>query len=125
MVVGNSGIHAASEIYRSFAHVEKIAWIEKKCKRGIWLPKSHKKRYIINMGKEKKPKKETTFKENLGKLMLDLGKLVFGGMFIAGILRGELPQTTIIISGLALAIIGFVLGLLWTTKDKKTIENKE
>jgi len=31
----------------------------------------------------------------MGKLMLDLGKLVFGGMFIAGILRGELPQTTI------------------------------
>jgi len=57
--------------------------------------------------------------------MLDLGKLVFGGMFIAGILRGELPKTTIIMSGLALAIVGFVLGLLWTTKDKKTIENKE
>jgi uncharacterized membrane protein YraQ (UPF0718 family) len=70
------------------------------------------------MGKEKKPKKETTFKENLGKLMLDLGKLVFGGMFIAGILRGELPQTAIIMSGLALAIVGFVLGLLWTTKEK-------
>ena len=77
------------------------------------------------MGKEKKPKKETTFKENLGKLMLDLWKLVFGGMFIAGILRDELPQTTIINSGLALAIVGFVLGLLWTTKDKKNIENKE
>ena len=34
------------------------------------------------MSNEQKPKKETTFKENLGKLMLDLGKLVFGGMFI-------------------------------------------
>jgi uncharacterized membrane protein YraQ (UPF0718 family) len=77
------------------------------------------------MGKEKKPKKETTFKENLGKLMLDLGKLVFGGMFIAGILRGELPKTTIIMSGLALAIVGFVLGLLWTTKEKKSEEDKE
>ena len=54
--------------------------------------------------------------------MLDLGKLVFGVMFISGILRGELPKTTIIMSGLALAIVGFVLGLLWTTKDK---ENKE
>jgi len=91
----------------------------------IQLHKTAEKRYIIDMEKEKKPKKETTFKENLGKLMLDLGKLVFGGMFIAGILRGELPQTTIIISGLALAIVGFVLGLLWTTKDKKNIENKE
>jgi len=90
-----------------------------------YLSKIHEKRYIISMGKEKRTKKETTFKENLGKLMLDLGKLVFGGMFIAGILRGELPQTTIIMSGLALAIVGFILGLLWTTKEKKTVENKE
>jgi len=90
-----------------------------------YLSKSYEKWYIKSMGKEKKPKKETTFKENLGKLMLDLGKLVFGGMFIAGILRGELPQTTIIMSGLALAIVGFILGLLWTTKEKKPVENKE
>jgi hypothetical protein len=41
------------------------------------------------MGKENKPRKQTTFKENLEKLMLDLRNLVFGGMFIAGILRGE------------------------------------
>jgi uncharacterized membrane protein YraQ (UPF0718 family) len=80
---------------------------------------------VIGMGKEKRQKKQTTFKENLGKLMLDLGKLVFGGMFIAGILRGELPHTIIIMGGLALAIVGFVLGLVWTTKEQKTIENKE
>ena len=61
----------------------------------------------------------------MGKLMLDLGKLVFGGMFIAGILRGELPQAIIIFSGLALAFVGFVLGLLFTTKEDKTIENKD
>jgi uncharacterized membrane protein YraQ (UPF0718 family) len=77
------------------------------------------------MGKERKPKKQTTFKENLGKLLLDIGKLVFGGMFIAGILRGELPQTIIIMGGLALAIITFIFGLLWTTKDQKTEGNKE
>ena len=73
----------------------------------------------------KRTKKETTFKENLGKLILDLGKLVFGGMFIAGILRGELPQGTIILSGLALAVVGFAFGLLLTTKEQKTEEDKE
>jgi tRNA A-37 threonylcarbamoyl transferase component Bud32 len=61
----------------------------------------------------------------MGKLMLDIGKLVFGGMFIAGILRGELPQATIIFSGLALAFVTFALGLLFTTKEDKTVENKE
>jgi uncharacterized membrane protein YraQ (UPF0718 family) len=76
------------------------------------------------MGKELKTRKQTTFKENLGKLLLDLGKLVFGGMFIAGILRGELPRATIIFSGLALAIVGFALGLLFTTKEQE-VKNKE
>jgi len=61
----------------------------------------------------------------MGKLMLDLGKLVFAGMFIAGILQGELPQAIIILSGLALAFVGFAFGLLFTTKEDKTIENKE
>ena len=64
----------------------------------------------------------------MGKLLLDIGKLVFGGMFIAGILRGELPQATIILSGLGLAFITFItfiFGLLWTTKEDKTVENKE
>ena len=77
------------------------------------------------MGKEKKPRKQTNLKENMGKLLLDIGKLVFGGMFIAGILRGELPQATIILSGLGLAFITFIFGLLWTTKEDKTVENKE
>jgi uncharacterized membrane protein YraQ (UPF0718 family) len=77
------------------------------------------------MRKEKKQRKQTTFRENLGKLLLDIGKLVFGGMFIAGILRGELPQVMIIMGGLAIAILTFVFGLLWTTKDQKTEGNKE
>jgi uncharacterized membrane protein YraQ (UPF0718 family) len=77
------------------------------------------------MKKEKKPKKQTTFKENLGKLLLDIGKLVFGGMFIAGIFRGALPQVIIITGGLAIAIVIFAFGLLFTTKEQKTEENKE
>jgi len=68
----------------------------------------------------KKPKKPTNFKDNLGKLLLDIGKLIFGGMFIAGILRGELPQTFIIMGGLALAIAGFAFGLVFTTKEQQT-----
>ena len=77
------------------------------------------------MGREKKPKKQTNLRENMGKLMLDLGKLVFAGMFIAGILQGELPKATIIFSGLGLAFIGFIFGIIWTTKEEKPTENKE
>ena len=77
------------------------------------------------MGKEKKPKKKTNLRENMGKLMLDLGKLVFGGMFIVGILRGELPQIIIIMGGLAFAFVGFIFGIIWTTKEDKTDKDKE
>ena len=77
------------------------------------------------MGKEKKPKKQTNLRENMGKLMLDLGKLVFAGMFIAGIIQGELPQAAVIFSGLGLAFVGFIFGIIWTTKEDKTMENKE
>jgi len=75
------------------------------------------------MGKEKKPRKETTMKENMGKLLLDLGKLVVGGIIIGGILRGAIPQVILIASGSAAAIICFIFGLLWTVKEMK--ENKE
>jgi uncharacterized membrane protein YraQ (UPF0718 family) len=75
------------------------------------------------MGKEKKSRKETTMKENMGKLLLDLGKLVVGGIIIGGILRGAIPQVMLIISGSVVAIILFIFGLLWTAKEKN--ENKE
>ena len=74
------------------------------------------------MGKEQKPRKETTMKENMGKLLLDLGKLVVGGIIIGGILRGAIPQVILIASGSVVAIIFFIFGLLWTAKEK---ENKE
>ena len=71
------------------------------------------------MRKEKKLWKETSLKENLGKLMLDLGKLVVGGIIIGGILRSAIPQVILIASGSVAAALIFILGLLWTVKEKK------
>jgi len=39
----------------------------------------------------KKQKEQTTIKEDAGKLLQDIGKLIFGSMFLGGVLRGELP----------------------------------
>jgi uncharacterized membrane protein YraQ (UPF0718 family) len=75
------------------------------------------------MRKEKKLRKETTMKENMGRLLLDLGKLVVGGLIIGGILRGAIPQVILITSGSVAAMVLFILGLFWTMKEKK--ENKE
>jgi hypothetical protein len=74
------------------------------------------------MGKEKKSRKETTMKENMGKLLLDLGKLVVGGIIIGGILRGAIPQVMLIISGSVVAIIFIYIR---TSMDSKRKERKQ
>jgi glucose uptake protein GlcU len=75
------------------------------------------------MKKEKKLRKETTMKENMGKLLLDLGKLIVGGVIIGGILRSEISQVILIICGSVVAIIFFIYGLFMTMKEKN--EKKE
>ncbi|MCL2721259.1 MAG: hypothetical protein FWD47_07970 [Treponema sp.] len=64
-------------------------------------------------------KKQTTFKEDSGKLLLDLGKLVFGSIFLGGVLRGEIPQGLLVIGGFAVATLFCIIGLFWVTKEKK------
>jgi hypothetical protein len=71
----------------------------------------------------KKPKKQTTFKEDTGKLLLDLGKIVFGSIFIGGILRGEVPHTLLVIGGFVVATVCCIIGLLWVAKEKKIGED--
>jgi hypothetical protein len=71
---------------------------------------------------KKTPKKlaRTTLKEDTGKLLLDLGKLVFGSICLGSILRGEIPQAILGISGFAAAIALFIIGLHFVKKEKKT-----
>jgi len=71
----------------------------------------------------KKPKKQTDFKDNAGKILIDLGKLVFGGIIIGGILRGSIPPVILMASGFVAAMIFFIIGLHWTVKEKQG--NKE
>jgi len=70
----------------------------------------------------KKPKKQTTFRENSGKLLLDLGKLVFGSIFLGGVLRGEIPQTILVIGGFGVATLFCIIGLFRITIEKKNEE---
>ena len=74
------------------------------------------------MKKSKKPKKQTTMKEDAGKLLMDLGKLVFGSIFLGGVLRGEIPQTILLIAGFTGASIFCIVGLLLVVKEKNTGE---
>ena len=71
----------------------------------------------------KKPRKRTTFKEDAGKLLLDIGKLVFGSIFLGGVLRGEVSHGILVIGGFTVATILCIIGLLCITREKKNGEN--
>jgi hypothetical protein len=74
---------------------------------------------LLGMEKDaRKLKERDDLMENAGKLLVDLGKLIFGSMFLGGILRGELPQVIIIAGGFLLAILFCAVGVRWMSKDK-------
>ena len=76
---------------------------------------------IRGMKKQKKPpmkKAKTTIKENIGKVLIDVGKLIFGSIFLGSILRGEIPQVILIISGFAAASALLAAGVLLVTKEE-------
>ena len=66
----------------------------------------------------KKLKKQTSIREDAGKLLLDLGKLVFGSIFLGGVLREEISQSMLIIAGVIVAIIFCVAGLFLIAKQE-------
>jgi hypothetical protein len=77
------------------------------------------------MGKEKKPKragKKTDIIENIGKVLINLGQLMFGTLFLGSVLRGEMPQNIIMTAGIVGAIILMVIGLIASAKERKTTE---
>jgi len=78
------------------------------------------------MRKQEKPprkaKKVTDFKENLGKVFINLGQLVFGTLFLGSVLRGEMPQYIMMTVGFIATVFFVLLGLALSTKEKKDEE---
>jgi len=69
-----------------------------------------------------KPKKETNTKENIGKVFINLGQLIFGTLFLGSVLRGELPQYLMMAAGFVSALIFIVFGILLSAKERKNTE---
>ena len=69
-------------------------------------------------------KKQTTFKQDTGKLLQDIGKLVFGSIFLGGVLRGEVPQNILLISGFVGATIFCLVGLILAVRKKDNRDTK-
>ena len=68
-------------------------------------------------------KKQTTIKADTGKLLLDLGKLVFGSIFLGGVLRGQIPDKLLVLGGFTVATIFCIIGLFLGIKEEKNREN--
>ncbi|MDR1802123.1 MAG: hypothetical protein LBQ94_00825 [Treponema sp.] len=87
------------------------------------------------MKKKKPPKKlvsstkltRTTLKEDVGKLLLDVGKLVFAGIVITRVLYRQLNivdesifQDILLIGGSAVVAVCFILGIFLGKREIKT-----
>jgi uncharacterized membrane protein YraQ (UPF0718 family) len=60
----------------------------------------------------------TDFKDNLGKLLLDMAKLMFASFILGGILKGELPRYILIGTGCIAFVVFAVAGLILTSRNK-------
>jgi len=61
-------------------------------------------------------------KKELGKVLIDIAKLVIGGVILAGLMRQDIPPVLLFISGsiVSMLMIGFGLGFIsWAEKDSK------
>ena len=64
------------------------------------------------MKKQKKAlKKRTTFKEDAGKLLVDIGRLVNGSIVLGILLREDIPNDILLTAGIALAAVLYLVGL--------------
>ena len=66
------------------------------------------------MAKERKTKTEV-----FGDAMLDLGKLTFAGIVLAGIFESNFNKALILLSGIAVCVIFITIGVLLVTKKIK------
>ena len=63
-------------------------------------------------------KKRTTLREIIGRLLLDLGKLIFASIFLGSSLRREVPEDILTIIGFATAVVFFFIGVFLEKKEK-------
>jgi len=52
---------------------------------------------------------------NFGKLILDATKLSFGSLVLGTIIKGDFPQSTLLVAGIIASGVGAIIGLILTT----------
>ena len=69
---------------------------------------------IIGMDEIQKQPKQSKVRRFLyafGKLVLDATKLCFGSLVLGTVIRGDFPQSTVLIAGIIASSIGAIIGI--------------
>jgi len=64
-------------------------------------------------------KKKTDMKENVGKVLINLGQVIFGTLFLGSVLRGGVPQYIMMIAGFVGTASLIICGLFLSAKEQK------
>jgi hypothetical protein len=67
-------------------------------------------------------KHKTTVQGNIGKVLINLGQVVFGTLFLGSVLRGEIPQYMMMITGIVGAVMLLTIGIALVSKEQKDKE---
>jgi hypothetical protein len=68
-----------------------------------------------NVGNQIRRKKIRSFLLNFGKLIVDGTKLCFGSLVLGTVIKGDIPQSTLLISGIIASGIGAFIGIILIT----------
>ena len=68
-----------------------------------------------NFTKQSKQNKIRRFLLNFGKLIIDATKLCFGSLVLGTVIKGEIPQSILLISGIIASGIGAIIGVTLVT----------
>ena len=63
-------------------------------------------------------------KKELGKVLIDIAKLVIGGVILAGLMRQDIPPVFLFVTGSVVSVVLVCIGLALISFDSK-IKNKE
>jgi len=78
------------------------------------------------MKKQEKPpkraRKKTDIIENGGKVLINLGQLLFGTLFLGSVLRGGVSQYILMTVGIVGALLLITIGLVASAKERKDTE---
>jgi hypothetical protein len=68
---------------------------------------------------EKEEKKKVSVKDEVGKFFLDVAKLIFAGLVLGTVVRGNIDDYVVLFGGLVATVLCFGVGLLFIYNSRR------